>query len=316
MQYTTLGRTGMKVSVAGLGAGGSSRVGLKRSLSHAESVGLIRYAFDLGVNFVDTAANYDTEHIVGDAVAQVPRDSIIISTKCGMREGGLTKAPDLVVKLEQSLKLLKTDYIDVYHLHAVNQRTYDHSVTELLPEMQRQRDLGKIRWIALSESAPVDFEHEVMQRVVADGFWDVAMVAFNMTHQNAKRTLFPGMRAKGIGSLNMIAVRQLFSRPQLLAETMRKLAQEGKVPAWLGETDEPLSFLVHDGGASSVIDACYRFSRHHSGVDVVLFGTGSRAHMLENVASINKPPLPEEDVKKIDALFGALVGVGVEGPDR
>ena len=55
MQYTTLGRTGLKVSVAGLGCGGNSRIGLGSGLSEAQSVALVREALDLGVNFLDTA---------------------------------------------------------------------------------------------------------------------------------------------------------------------------------------------------------------------------------------------------------------------
>src|SRR5690554_4575471 len=65
MQYTTLGRTGLKVSVAGLGAGGNSRLGQGRGLSTDSSVALVREAFDLGVNFIDTAEAYGTEEIVG-----------------------------------------------------------------------------------------------------------------------------------------------------------------------------------------------------------------------------------------------------------
>src|SRR3546814_407019 len=69
MQYRTLGRTGLKVSVAGFGAGGNSRVGQGRGLTVDQSVALLREAFDLGVNFVDTAEAYGTEEIVGQAVA-------------------------------------------------------------------------------------------------------------------------------------------------------------------------------------------------------------------------------------------------------
>lgn len=317
MQYTTLGRTGLKVSVAGLGTGGSSLAGMRNGLSRDQSAALIRYIVDLGVNFIDSAANYGTEEVLGDALAQGPRDGVIVSTKCGMRDGGgLTRASDLVASLERSLRRLRTDYIDVYLLHAVKPDRYDHAVAELLPELERQRRLGKIRWIGLTESAPVDHEHIVVRRAAADGFWDVVMLAYNMTHQNAARTVFPVTRSNAIGTLMMVVVRRLFSRPALLAETMRQLAGEGKVPAWLGETTEPLQFLIHDGGATSVIDAAYRYVRHTPGVDVVLFGTGSPEHAAANVVSINSPPLPEADQAKLRELFGALLGVGIDPPDR
>jgi aryl-alcohol dehydrogenase-like predicted oxidoreductase len=80
--------------------------------------------------------------------------------------------------------------------------------------------------------------------------------------------------------------------------------------------DNPLSFLVHEGGAESITDAAYRFARHTPGIDVVLFGTGSVAHLEANVASLLRPPLPEADVAKLHDLFGHLVGVGLDLPDR
>ena len=74
MQYTTLGRTGLKVTVAGLGCGGNSRIGQGAGLSTAQSVALVREALDLGVNFIDTAEAYGTEEIVGEAIKGRPRD--------------------------------------------------------------------------------------------------------------------------------------------------------------------------------------------------------------------------------------------------
>jgi aryl-alcohol dehydrogenase-like predicted oxidoreductase len=65
-----------------------------------------------------------------------------------------------------------------------------------------------------------------------------------------------------------------------------------------------------------VVDAAYRFARHSPGIDVVLFGTGNVAHLRSNIASILRPPLPAADVKQLHDLFGALVGVGLDLPDR
>ena len=63
MDYTTLGSTGLRVSVAGLGCGGNSRIGLGAGLSDAESVALVREAYDLGVTFFDTAEAYDVQRL-------------------------------------------------------------------------------------------------------------------------------------------------------------------------------------------------------------------------------------------------------------
>ena len=65
-------------------------------------------------------------------------------------------------------------------------------------------------------------------------------------------------------------------------------------------------FLVHEGGAASVVDAAYRFARHEPGCHVVLTGTGSVEHLDENVRSINAPPLPGADLDRLRSLFGHL----------
>jgi hypothetical protein len=135
-------------------------------------------------------------------------------------------------------------------------------------------------------------------------------------HQVARSQVFPHSRANRVGTLMMFAVRSIFARPAQLAETVRKLVADGKLPAWLGQTDEPLGFLVHADGASSVTDAAYRYVRHEPGVDVVLFGTGDEAHLRANIASILKPPLPQSDQDKLAELFSHLRGVGLELPPR
>src|SRR5437588_10015653 len=81
MEYTTLGRTGLKVSIAGLGCGGFSRLGLGTGGTEAGAIGIIRAALDLGVNLFDTAAAYGTEPVLGKALQGVPRDTVVICTK-------------------------------------------------------------------------------------------------------------------------------------------------------------------------------------------------------------------------------------------
>jgi aryl-alcohol dehydrogenase-like predicted oxidoreductase len=120
MQYTTLGRTGLKVSVAGLGCGGNSRIGLGK-LTEDQSVALVREAMDLGVNFIDTAENYETEGIVGKAIKGRPRDSVVISTKSLLGSGaGPKSGADMVACLDASLRKLDTDYVDIFHLHGLS----------------------------------------------------------------------------------------------------------------------------------------------------------------------------------------------------
>ena len=86
MEYTILGRTELKVSVAGLGCGGGSKLGLSSGGTEDTAVGLIRKAIDLGVNFIDTASSYGTEPAVGKAIADI--NSCLLYTSPSPRDRG------------------------------------------------------------------------------------------------------------------------------------------------------------------------------------------------------------------------------------
>jgi aryl-alcohol dehydrogenase-like predicted oxidoreductase len=315
MQYTTLGRTGLKVSVAGLGSGGFSRLGLGTGHSAEHAVSIIRQALDLGVNLIDTAAAYGTEDVVGAALLDVPRDSVVVCTKASKPAGDAQFSIDKVVgSLNASLKRLRLDYVDVFQLHAVTPAAYDHVRDTIVPALLRERERGKFRFLGITEAAAVDKEQEMLGRAVQDPIWDTAMLAFHLMNQIARTQVLPHTIANRIGTLMMFAVRSIFARPTQLAAAMRDLAAAGQVPSSLADSDDPLGFLVHPGGASSVTDAAYRYVRHEPGVDVVLFGTGDAVHLRTNIESILKPKLPEADRARLQALFSHLRGVGLVAP--
>lgn len=315
MDYTTLGRTGMRVSVAGLGCGGFSRLGLGTGGDEAGAIAIVHQAMGLGVNLFDTAAAYGTEAVLGKAIKSMPRDQIVVCTKAPFSwSSGRADPQGIVASLDNSLRQLDTDYVDVYQLHGVPPANYDHALAELAPVLLREKEKGKFRFLGITETAPNDLQHDMLHRAAADRVWDVVMVGFSMMHQNARARVFPVTREHEVGTLLMFAVRNIFSQPGKLAATMRELAAAGQVSAALAASDDPLGFLVHDGGASSVVDACYRYVRHEPGVDTVLFGTGSPAHLKTNIDSLLKPPLPEADHQKLGELFGHLVGVGLDAP--
>lgn len=317
MEYTTLGRTGLRVSVAGLGCGGNSQLGLGQGKSEAEAIALVQAALDLGVNLIDTAEAYGTEEVVGKAIAGRARDSAVISTKSRIRDGGERLSPEAIVRnLDDSLRRLATDHVDVFHLHAVPPGDYDWVMADVLPALTAAKEQGKVRHLGITETSPRDPEQAMLQRAVNDDCWEVMMFAYHMMHQVARTALFPVTQRNGIGTLLMFVVRNIFSQKGLLAETMRGLAAEGKVDRALADKEQPLDFLVHEGGAASIIDAAYRFVRHEPGADVVLFGTGSIDHLESNVDSIVAPPLPKEDVERLYTLFGHLRGVGLDLPNR
>ena len=316
MDYVPFGKTGLTVSVAGLGCGGSSRLGAGRGKSEDHSIGLVLKAYHMGVTLFDTAQVYGTEPIVGKAVAQLPRDKVVISTKMKATKGADVKSEaEIVASLDSSLKALGTDYIDVFNLHSLGVAEYDEVVERVVPVLLREQEKGKFRVLGATESGPKDPEHKMLERAVPNGPFEVIALAYNMMNQTAHARILPDCREKGIGSMIMFAVRAVFSVPGRLKGDVDARVAAGDLPQWLAEKDNPLDFLMHPGGAESVIDAAYRYVRHKDCTDVVLFGTSNPAHMESNIASILRPPLPEADVEKLESLFGHLVGFGADLPE-
>jgi aryl-alcohol dehydrogenase-like predicted oxidoreductase len=315
MHYTTLGCTGLRVSVAGLGSGGFSRLGLKSGKTEDEVVRLIHEAIGLGVNFIDTAPSYGTEGVIGKALKSIPREQVVIATKVQIHKNDEWATPERVVaSIDNSLRALGTDHVDVLNLHGVELHEYDYAINVVAPALAEQKQKGKISHIGITETPIEDHTNKMLTRALRDPIWEVFMVGFHMLHQGARRNVFPFTRQKGIGTLLMFAVRSIFADPPRVARELRELAAQGLVEKWLGETKDPLGFLIHEGGASNMTEAAYRYARHEPGADVVLFGTGDVEHLRANIASLLKPPLPEADRAKLAALFGHLtVGIGMDG---
>src|SRR5215831_6043567 len=228
MDYTTLGRTGLQVSVAGLGCGGFSQLGLAQGKSEGDAIAIIRQAIELGVNLFDTAAAYGTEGVLGRAIKSVRREEVVICTKAPFSFSNPHSTPEgIVASLDKSLRQLDTDYIDVYQLHGVPPTAYDHALNDLAPVLLREKEKGKFRHLGITETAPHDLDHQTLNRAAQDGVWDVVMVGFHMMHQNARQRVFPFTRANRVGTLLMFAVRNIFSQSERLRTTIRNLVASG-----------------------------------------------------------------------------------------
>ena len=312
MDYVTLGRTGLKVSVMGLGGGGHSRLGQQTGGSQEQSVAIVERALDLGINFFDTAEAYGTESLMGTALRGKARDAVILSTKKSMtREERLITPEELVQGLEDSLRRLETDRVEIYHLHGVRADHYDYARETLAPTLLKLQEQGKIRFLGITEAFASDPSHQMMARAVRDDCWDVVMVGFNILNQSARERILPHTRQRGIGVLDMFAVRRAFSQPDKLRQTVAALLQQGAIlPSTAEETglnlEEPLAFLLSDGSAHSLPDAAYRFCRAEPGIHVVLSGTGNLQHLEENVQSLLRPPLPDKHRARLMKMFAGI----------
>ncbi len=301
MDYTILGRTGLRVSVMGVGGGGPSRLGKNTGRDESESVAVIRQALDAGVNFIDTAEGYRTEEIVGKAIEGMDRSSLVLSTK--KSTSASTTPQDVEKSIEDSLRRLGTDYVDIYHLHGVHPEEYDHLASEIVPTLQKLREAGKIRFIGVTEHFGSDPRHTMLQKALQDDVWDVIMIGFNILNQCAREYVFPKTIENNIGVLIMFAVRIALSRPQRLAEVVQELLERKQLDPADFDVDDPLGFLIHDAGAVSVVDAAYRLCRDEPGTHVVLSGTGNVEHMKANIESFSRPPLPDADLQKLKYIF-------------
>lgn len=316
MAYTTLGRTGLRVSVAGLGCGGFSRLGQGQGRSVAQSIDVVRAALDAGVNFIDTAEHYRTEDIVGQALPPSARDPVVVSTKTLIVESGQRRTPQQVVaSLHASLKRLRTDRVEVFHLHAVAPKHVDYAIEVIAPALLKERDAGRIAHLGITETAPHDHEHLSLPKAIDSGLFDVVMVAFHLLHQNARDRVLALTRANRVATLLMFAVRLIFSQPDRLRRTLAELVRSGQLPAALFDEAEPLAFVAEQPGPPGLVDAAYRYARHEPGVDVVLFGTGNIEHLHTNIQSILADPLPPATLALVRKRFAHLVGVGLDAPN-
>ena len=132
MRYRELGRTGLQVSLVSLGTGGPSRVGQNTHGDESESHRVIQRAVDLGINLIDTAADYsDSEAILGRALQNVPREQYYLATKFNPdpQENDEVITPrQLVESCERSLSRLKTEVIDIFQFHGLTPSNYAQAV--------------------------------------------------------------------------------------------------------------------------------------------------------------------------------------------
>lgn len=157
MEQRQLGRTGIKVSALGLGL--MSMSGVYGNANDDESIGVIHYAIERGINFLDSADMYGWGHnetLLGKAL-KGRRDSVIVASKFGqvkLPDGkqGVDGRPEYVMQAcEASLKRLGIDVIDLYYQHRVDPNT---PIEDTVGAMKRLVEQGKVRAIGLSEARP------------------------------------------------------------------------------------------------------------------------------------------------------------------
>jgi aryl-alcohol dehydrogenase-like predicted oxidoreductase len=211
MDYVNLGRTGLKVSRLCLGCmtfGAADRGKHAWTLGEEQSIPLIREAVELGINFFDTANSYSdgtSEEIVGRALRDfIRRDELVIATKVffparkGPNIGGLSRKA-IMTEIDNSLRRLGTDYVDLYQIHRWDYKTPIEETMEALHDVVKA---GKARYIGASSMYAWQFSKAL--HVAERNGWTRFVTMqnhLNLLYREEEREMLPLCEAEGIGVL-------------------------------------------------------------------------------------------------------------------
>ena len=316
MIYRTLGRTNQRISLLGMGSGGNDPLGQKSGRSESEMVALLHRAFDLGINLFDTSPGYGdgrSERIIGQALKELPRDEVVVSTKialAGSMPGKPTKfmnLSDVGPSVDACLERLQTDYLDVMLMAVADQpENFDRVINDLIPELLKQKQKGKIRFLGSSEQTRSDGAHKWLERVLPTDVIDIAMVGHNMINQSAQRNIFPLCKRQNIGVINIFTVRNLFWNPTRLKEVIADLKRRDVLSDGAVSDDDPLGWLLQVDDCGSLVEAAYRYAAYTEPVSTVMCGTIETEELEENVPNIEKGPLSPATIRRLHETFGHI----------
>ncbi len=198
MQYRQLGASDLKVSVISLGSWLTYGVGVEADKARA----CVDRAFDLGINFIDTANVYGrgaAESVLGDTLKGRPRDSYIMATKVfgpmSDEDQGLSRT-QILKQVDASLQRLRTDYVDLYQCHRYDVNTPLEETMEALSDVVRA---GKARWIGFSEWSPEQIEAAFaipgVERFVS------SQPQYSLLHRRPEKKVIPLCAANGVSQI-------------------------------------------------------------------------------------------------------------------
>ncbi len=319
MRKRVLGRTGLEVSAVSLGAweiGGAVTFTFEGlgTIPHgwgarddAESIDLIARCRDAGVNLIDTAPMYGgghSEEVVGRALADC-RDDWVVCTKGGegATDGVAWKdfsRERLLWQIDESLRRLRMDHVDVYLLHGPSAE--DIARGECLEAMEEIRRQGKARFVGVSIGP-----NEMGIELIGRGVVDVLQQAISIINPSAAQALLPaavehnvGIVARGVFSAGFLT-GTVTADTEFAADDRRSWQNDDSKRATARKA-EALSPLT--GPERSPAQLAIQYVLGLPGVSTVITGTGSWAHMAENIASVDCPSLTEADLAHIASVQG------------
>jgi len=272
-----------------------------------ESLRALHRAIDLGINFIDTADAYGRGHSE-ELLAQVlktRRNEVILATKGGnqftVRQGLRNFDPDYITSaLEQSLKRLQIETIDLYQLHNPSAEVMRRG--DIFDRLDRFKREGKIRFYGVSLEKTAD-------GIVAieTGKPDTLQVVYNILHQDPEEQLFSLAQKEHIGIIARVPLERgvLSGRFKSTAEFAQRDWRRGVFPdealTQANVAVEQLQFLVK-GEVPNLAQAALRFVLSHPSVSTMIPGIRTVKQAEDNAAASGKP-LPAADVKRLQELY-------------
>ena len=296
MEYRELGKTGMKISIIGYGASPLGNV--FGETDEAEGVRAVHYAIDHGINYFDVAPMYGVtlaEERLGKAI-KGKRDKIFLATKCGRYDIDEFdfSARRVQESIDESLKRLGTDYVDVYQIHDIEFGDREQVLNEAIPAARKVQESGKARFVGIT-GLPVRYLRYVAGQVEVDTI--LSWAHYDLLEDEMDTVLTPLAQEKGIGLINASPLHQ------------RLLTEKGP-PEWhrspkdVLEAGSKLVALCREYGVN-IADVAMRYSLDYPDVATTIVGMSKLRHVVSNVKVLDFKNDPEL-MAKIEELVAPV----------
>ncbi|MEH1057605.1 aldo/keto reductase [Micromonospora sp. CPCC 206171] len=312
MQYRTLGRTGVQVSTLVLGAMNFGRIG---NTTQEEATAIVDAALDAGINLIDTADAYSggqSEEMVGKAIAG-RRDDIVLATKATLpmsdernRRGGSRRW--LVTALDDSLRRLGVDHVDLYQMHRWDPATSDEETLSALTDLQRA---GKLRYFG-SSTFPA-YRIVQAQWAAREGHlsrYVTEQPSYSILQRGIETHVLPVTQEYGMGVLAWSPLASGWLSGAIRAgqeirtnrSDFMQQRYDTSIPANRAKLDvvEQLATVADDAGLS-MIQLALGFVTAHPGVTSAIIGPRTMDHLRSQLAAADTV-LPTDVLDAIDAI--------------